>query len=146
MQVNYEHYCKKFKETKALVTERQIEVAMSASDINTKNLREELEKNSPEFRKFVHNVAKQIINPISNTTYAAVVAHICENLGMDYRPMTGLALPSTVNNFEYQKASAEKTGDNYVCNHVYLIVNGKYYEYFNGETTNICHIKEKEMC
>lgn len=139
-----EHYTDKFKSNyKAL---NKIDINRIARDSGVSDLKVELEKNSDAFKNLVLKVASIIsIGRVSCVVYAAVVARIANDLGLDYTVYAGFCVRSDYPSLEkdlayFNKKKAEGDEHPLLATHVYTTINGVDYEYFNSDTSGINHI------
>lgn len=114
-------------------------------------LKEGLQTNSDTFQNFCKNYAKSLMpGKISQCGYAVVVASIASRLGVPYKSYTGFALRQNDPRYEMDKAAwQEKAAQGEICvffaNHFWTEVNGKVFEYFNGDTEAIDHLDVVEI-
>lgn len=139
------HYKEKFHSTVDNVTFKSIENFGKMHGVNADTIKEGLNSNSEDFRRFVYSYSKTLMpGHVSCTTYAAVVAVIASNFGVKYKAYSGFCLPKSNPRYEAEKASFEskKGSDEHPClaTHVFVEINGVAFEYYNGDTSNIDHI------
>jgi hypothetical protein len=83
---------------------------------------------------------------VSCTTYAAVVASVADAVGVAYDAKAGFCLQKSSPKYEknladFKKQKAESSDEHpFFATHVYLLINGEEYEYYNGDTSNVDHI------
>jgi hypothetical protein len=83
---------------------------------------------------------------VSCTTYAAVIAAIAEVYGISYVTKAGFCLQKSSSQYEknLKDYKAKKSSSNdphpFFATHVYVEIDGKSYEYYNGDTSNIDHL------
>jgi hypothetical protein len=116
------------------------------------SLKEGLLSNDAKFRKTMFSYSGSLMpGHVSPATYAAVISVLADKFGVEYKTMTGFCLvkgskdyAKKVEQFNQKKA---QTGDEHpvYATHVYVVINGKDYEYLNGETTGIDHIDVIEL-
>lgn len=140
-----EHYKNKFYNTVDNVSYQSVKSFAASMGIAEDFLKCGLLENTEEFRKLVYSYAKTLMpGRVSCTTYAAVVAVIAKNFDIDYKVMSGFCLPK--DHPQYAKNRAEfdekkrSTEHPVLATHVFLLINDNYYEYYNGDTSNIDHI------
>lgn len=141
------HYKEKFHNTMDNISVKAIESSARSNGVSDEFLKTGLLENSEGFRRFCYSFAKTLMpGRVSCTTYAAVVAVIATKFGVDFKAYSGFCLPKNSPKYNEEKASFDKrvaeSGDKHpvFATHVYLVINDKYYEYYNGDTSNIDHI------
>ena len=141
------HYKDKFNSIKSELTASAVISTARANGITDEFLKAGLLENSEEFRLYCYKYAKTLMpGRVSCTTYAAVVAVLAEHYRVAYKVMSGFCLPINSVKYTEEKASWDKkraeTNEEHpiFANHVFLKINDKDYEYFNGDTSNIDHI------
>lgn len=141
------HYRDKFHSVKENISIKAIEKSAKSNGISDESLKSGLLENSESFRKFCYSFAKTLMpGHVSCTTYAAVVAAIAEKEGVAYQVYSGFCLPKNNPKYAEEKANFDKrkeeTGDEHpiFATHLFLMINGQFYEYYNGDTSNIDHI------
>lgn len=142
----------KFHQTVDNISVKAIETNAKGHGISMDMLKEGLLANSEDFRIFCYKFAKTLMpGRVSCTTYAAVVAVIAEKFGVAYTPYVGYCLQINSPKYESDKAGfyerRESTGDEHpiTVSHVFVRIEDKYYEYLNGDTSNIDHIDYVEI-
>lgn len=141
------HYKEKFHSTMDNISIKEIEASARSNGLTDEFLKAGLLVNSEKFRLFCYNFAKTLMpGHVSCTTYAAVVATIATKYGIDYKVYSGFCLPISSPKYFDEKSNFDKrkaeTGEEHpiFATHVYLVINDNYYEYYNGDTSNIDHI------
>lgn len=141
------HYRDKFNSIKDGLSAGAILSSAKGNGIMEDSLKTGLLENSEEFRLYCYKYAKTLMpGRVSCTTYAAVVAKLAEHFGIAYITYVGFCLPKSNERYAIEKSGWDKrkaeSGEEHpmFANHVYLKINNKEYEYFNGDTTNIDHI------
>lgn len=140
------HYTDKYKDTKKIFDERDYNVYMGMLGIKDKDaLKGAFESNNELFEQFILLYAKIMPGKISCTTYAAAVAKLCEDFGVNYKVYTGFCMPKSYVKYKEDKKAYEdkkKKGVEHPMfpTHVYLETSDKkIYEYYNGDK-DIDHI------
>ena len=146
------HYRNKFYYTVDNISISDIEVNAKGKGITDEALKAGLLEDSEEFRKFCYSFAKTLMpGRVSCTTYAAVVAVIAKKFEIPYKAYSGFCLRNNLSNSESEKEKFNKLksqgNDEHpvFANHVYLVINDSFYEYFNGDTSNIDHLDCVEL-
>ena len=139
------HYKNKFHNTVDNVSYQSIKAFASSNGIGEDFLKCGFLENTENFRKFVYSYAKTLMpGHVSCTTYAAVVAVIAKQFGVEYKAMSGFCLQMSHPQYEAHKADFDvrKVNDEHpaLATHVYLVIGDVIYEYYNGDTSNIDHI------
>ena len=142
---NVKHYKEKYHSMIKGISRKSLDVYIKGLGISDEFFRTGFEENSEEFRKFTYNFAKTLMpGHVSCTTYAAVVSIIAEKYGVAYQGYAGFCLPKNNPRYEAELAdyNNKKGSDPHpaFANHVYTEINGKIYEFFNGDTSDIDHI------
>ena len=142
---SFKRFAGKYDKIKSELDYNDIKTYAKTSGVTEEALEQGLLSNSSNFQTLAFNYSKTVMpGKVNSPTYAAVVAKIAEHFGISFTVYVGFALPEDSSNydswkkeFEEMKANGdEKAG---VPNHVYININGKDYEYFNGNTANITH-------
>lgn len=140
-------YKSKFRELVEKIPSDSITSRMAQASINEDILKQSLLTNSQEFRDFAYKIANSlVVGRISCTTYAAVVAKIAEQLGVDYKAYAGFCLQTNSSNYRKNKDGWENSGAyQEMPTHVFLMIGNKFYEWYNGDTSNIDHLDAVEI-
>jgi len=141
------HYKEKFDSIRKELNANAIIAGAKSNGVTDEFLKAGLIENSEEFRLYCYKYAKTLMpGRVSCTTYAAVVSVLADHYGVEYNVCSGFCLPVSNEKYSSEKAAWEKrrseTSEEHpvFANHVFLKINDKYYEYFNGDTSNIDHI------
>lgn len=147
-----QRYKEKFHQTVGAISVKAIETSARGHGISMSQLKEGLLANSEDFRVFCYTFAKTLMpGRVSCTTYAAVVAVIAQKLGVEYKAYSGFCMPMSNPRYEEELSGFQKrqvsSGDEHPISatHVFLKIGDRYYEYFNGDTSNIDHIDYVEI-
>lgn len=144
-QIN--HYKEKFRSIRDGLNANVIIASAKSNGVTDEFLKAGLLENSDEFRLFCYKYAQTLMpGRVSCVTYAAVVSKLADHYGVDYSVCSGFCLPKDNARYVEEKESWSKkkaeSGDEHpvFANHVFIKINDKEYEYFNGDTSNIDHI------
>lgn len=140
------HYSKKFHDTRKALNGFNFNVFADKVGIGSDNLKSALEGDTKEFRDMCYKISKSlVVGRVSCTTYASVVSKVAESVGVSYKAYAGFCLPRNNPRFEKEMEEYNKKKDTGVehpglATHVFVMIGDKFYEYYNGESSNIEHI------
>ena len=142
------HYKDLFDKIMEEIDVSNIEGAASSYGIH--NLKNELLSNSKEFKQFAYNVANTRPGLVTQTGYACVVASIADKYEIPYKKYAGCCVAKNSPKYTeiidtFNKGKAEGEEHPIFATHMYITINDKNYEYFNGETDNIEHLDVVEI-
>lgn len=142
---NVKHYKEKYHNMIDNISRKSLDAYIKSSGVTDEFFKAGFEENSEQFRQFVLTFAKTLMpGHVSCTTYAAVVSVIAEKYGVAYQGYAGFCLPKSHPRYEVELGdfNKRKGSDQHpaLANHVYTEIDGKIYEFFNGNTSDIDHI------
>lgn len=149
--VTVEHYQKKFNDMCLNITSKAILDFCKAEGVSEETLKDWLSANNEDFKKFCFTYARTLMpGQVSCVTYAAVVAVICTMFSVGYTAYAGFCLRQTMPNYDknlsdYKKACSCGKWNHDFANHVYVEVDGRSYEYYSGDLSNIDHVEVVEI-
>ena len=146
-QKSADRYKNKFRDLIGQIPDNEIQKQMKLNGISEASMKDELLANSGRFQNFALGVAKSLITGrVACTAYAAIVAHVAESLGVDYKAYTGYCLQKESPKYARNKSDWDKSGAyQLVPTHVFVMIGDKYYEYFNGNTEGVDHLDAVEI-
>lgn len=146
-----EHYKKKYTSLVNSISAMSIMSIAKSYGVSEEALRSGLETNNETFRRFCLNYASTLMpGRVSCTTYAAVVACVAKMLGVECKVYTGFCLQK--NSPRYQKDRGDWDAKHnageahpFFANHVFAVISGVPFEYFNGDFDGIDHVDVVEI-
>lgn len=141
-QVN--QYTDKFNQLYAMLGKKDVKALYNKCGIS--NVEEELKGNTKAFKEATLKIAITLMPGIpSCTIYAAIVASLCESLGISFVVKAGTCIKTSLPSYEKDKAhiaakKAEGIEHPLMATHVYLEVADIIYEYYAGDFSGIDHI------
>ena len=110
------------------------------------SIEEDFKSDNQAFRDTMFKLAR-LVTPrgsVACFTYAAGVSLLLDKLGFKYDVYAGLCIPQSLPSHDKDvadfKARIERGDKINLATHIYLVVDGKPYEYYSGEFTNITKV------
>lgn len=150
-ETGVKQYQAKFNGLMNDISINSIKMMAKSRGVSMDMLKSGLQSNSKEFRQFCFVYASTLMpGHVSCTTYAAVVAQIAQHFGVPYKAYAGFCLRKSSPRYNKDKGDwdakkAQGEEHPFFATHVYLEVNGKSFEYYDGDTSGVEHLDVVEI-